>query len=152
MRHREKETGREGERERERKRHTQRDRRTHRNKERERELSGIKVLVKQVLGTRIHRYTHYTQVATTDNTQAPAYPNTHTRHKLQKQPDKTQAHAYSSTHTIQKLQQQIQGQSYKTVSTNHNLSRERRAEAESNRGPSAYQPNALPLGHTGSLC
>ena len=30
--------------------------------------------------------------------------------------------------------------------------RERRAEAVSNRGPSAYQPNALPLGQTGSLC
>ena len=28
----------------------------------------------------------------------------------------------------------------------------RRAEAESSRGPSAYQPNALPLGQTGSLC
>ena len=28
---------------------------------------------------------------------------------------------------------------------------ERRAEAVSNRGPSAYQPNALPLGQTGSL-
>ena len=28
--------------------------------------------------------------------------------------------------------------------------RERRAEAVSNRGPSAYQPNALPLGQTGS--
>ena len=28
--------------------------------------------------------------------------------------------------------------------------RERKAEAASNRGPSAYQPNALPLGHTGS--
>ena len=28
--------------------------------------------------------------------------------------------------------------------------RERRAEAESNRGPSAYQPNALPLSQTGS--
>ena len=28
--------------------------------------------------------------------------------------------------------------------------RERKAEAESNRGPSAYQPNALPLGQTGS--
>ena len=27
---------------------------------------------------------------------------------------------------------------------------ERRAEADSNRGPSAYQPNALPLGQTGS--
>ena len=27
---------------------------------------------------------------------------------------------------------------------------ERGAEADSNRGPSAYQPNALPLGQTGS--
>ena len=44
------------------------------------------------------------------------------------------------------------GQSHKTVSTNHNLfEEERRAEAVSNRGPSAYQPNALPLGQTGSL-
>ena len=42
------------------------------------------------------------------------------------------------------------GQSHKTVSINHNLFRERRAEAVSNRGPSAYQPNALPLGQTGS--
>ena len=32
------------------------------------------------------------------------------------------------------------GQSHKTVSTDHNFSRERRAEADSNRGPSAYQP------------
>ena len=31
------------------------------------------------------------------------------------------------------------------------LKRERRAEAVSNRGPSAYQPNALPLGQTGSV-
>ena len=30
------------------------------------------------------------------------------------------------------------------------FSRERTAEAVSNRGPSAYQPNALPLGQTGS--
>ena len=44
-----------------------------------------------------------------------------------------------------------EGQSHKTVSTNHNFWRERRAEAVSNRGPSAYQPNALPLGQTGSL-
>ena len=29
----------------------------------------------------------------------------------------------------------------------HNFSRERRAEVDSNRGPSASQPNALPLGH-----
>ena len=28
----------------------------------------------------------------------------------------------------------------------------RRAEAVSNRGPSAYQPNGLPLGQTGSPC
>ena len=35
-------------------------------------------------------------------------------------------------------------------STDHNFRRERRAEADSNRGPSAYQPNALPLGQTGS--
>ena len=33
---------------------------------------------------------------------------------------------------------------------NHNFWRERRAEAVSNRGPSAYQPTALPLGQTGS--
>ena len=38
------------------------------------------------------------------------------------------------------------GQSHKTVSTDHNFCRERRAEADPNRGPSAYQPNALPLG------
>ena len=44
-----------------------------------------------------------------------------------------------------------EGQSYKTVSTDHNFSRGRRAEADSNRGPSAYQPNDLPLGQTGSL-
>ena len=43
-----------------------------------------------------------------------------------------------------------EGQSHKTVSTDHNSWTERRAEADSNRGPSAYQPNALPLGQTGS--
>ena len=43
------------------------------------------------------------------------------------------------------------GLSHKTVSTDHNFRGERRAEADSNRGPSAYQPNALPLGQTGSL-
>ena len=43
-----------------------------------------------------------------------------------------------------------EGQSHKTVSTDHNCSRERTAEADSNRGPSAYQPNALPLDQTGS--
>ena len=41
--------------------------------------------------------------------------------------------------------------SHKTVSTDHNFRRERRAQAISNRGPSVYQPNALPLGQTGSL-
>ena len=46
---------------------------------------------------------------------------------------------------------QYEEESRKTVSANHNFWRERRAEAVSNRGPSAYQPNALPLGHTGSL-
>jgi len=39
---------------------------------------------------------------------------------------------------------------HKTVSTNYNFWRESRAEAVSNRGPSAYQPTALPLGQTGS--
>ena len=43
-----------------------------------------------------------------------------------------------------------QGQSHKTVSTDHNFWRESRIEADSNRGPSAYQPNTLPLGQTGS--
>ena len=42
-------------------------------------------------------------------------------------------------------------QSHKTVSTDHNFWRERRAGADSNGGSSAYQPNALPLGQTGSL-
>ena len=36
------------------------------------------------------------------------------------------------------------------MSTDHNFWRERTAEAGSNRGPSAYQPIALPLGQTGS--
>ena len=36
------------------------------------------------------------------------------------------------------------------MSTNHNFWKERRPEAVSNRGPSAYQPTALPLGQTGS--
>ena len=43
------------------------------------------------------------------------------------------------------------GQSHKTVSTNHNLLEEKgEPKRVSNRGPSAYQPNALPLGQTGS--
>ena len=36
-----------------------------------------------------------------------------------------------------------EGQSHKTVSTDHNLWSERRAEADSNRGPSGYQPTRL---------
>ena len=43
-----------------------------------------------------------------------------------------------------------EGPSHKTVSTDHNFWRERRAEADSNRGLSAYQLKALPLGQTGS--
>ena len=43
-----------------------------------------------------------------------------------------------------------EGQSHKIVSTDHNIRTERRAEADSNRSPSANQPNALPLGQTGS--
>ena len=42
------------------------------------------------------------------------------------------------------------GQSHKTLSTDHNFWRERRSEEDSNRGPSAYQPNTFPLGQTGS--
>ena len=43
------------------------------------------------------------------------------------------------------------GQSHKTVSTNHNrFGKKMRAEAVLNRGPSAYQHNALPIGQTGS--
>ena len=43
------------------------------------------------------------------------------------------------------------GQSHKIVSTNHNLFEEKgEPKRVSNRGPSAYQPNALPLGQTGS--
>ena len=43
-----------------------------------------------------------------------------------------------------------EGQSHKTVATDHNFWRERRTEADSNRGPSAYHPNALLLGQSGS--
>ena len=44
-----------------------------------------------------------------------------------------------------------EGRSHKTVSTDHNFWRERSTEGDSNRGPSAVQPNTLPLGQTGSL-
>ena len=45
-----------------------------------------------------------------------------------------------------------QSQDWDRLSTYHNRFdwRERAAAAEWSRGPSAYQPNALPLGHTGS--
>ena len=43
-----------------------------------------------------------------------------------------------------------EGQSHKTVSTDHSLWSERRAEADSNWGPSAYQPTTLPLGQSDS--
>ena len=43
-----------------------------------------------------------------------------------------------------------EGQSHKTVSTDHNFWKEKRAEADSNWGPSAYQLNALPPRQTGS--
>ena len=43
-----------------------------------------------------------------------------------------------------------EGQRHKTVSTDHNLSSERRTEAILNRGPSAYQLTALPPGQTSS--
>ena len=42
------------------------------------------------------------------------------------------------------------GQSHKIFFTLDNFWRERRVEAHSNRGPSAYQPAALPLDETGS--
>ena len=54
------------------------------------------------------------------------------------------------SHSVNKKIINNEGQSYKTMSTNHNFWRERRAEGVSNRGPSAYQPTALPLGQTGS--
>ena len=44
------------------------------------------------------------------------------------------------------------GQSQDSVHKPQPFGRQRRAEAVSNRGPSAYQPNALPLGQTGSHC
>ena len=41
--------------------------------------------------------------------------------------------------------------SHKTVSIDNNFRSERRAEADSNRDPSPYQPNALPLCQTGPM-
>ena len=37
----------------------------------------------------------------------------------------------------------------RTLSADHNFGREGRAGVESNQSPSAYQPNALPLGQAG---
>ena len=42
-----------------------------------------------------------------------------------------------------------EGQSHNTVSTNHNLFEEK-GEPKRYGGPTAYQPNALPLSQTGS--
>ena len=44
----------------------------------------------------------------------------------------------------------VKGKFTKMVSLNHNFWTERRAEAESNLGPFAYQLNALPLDQTGT--
>ena len=64
---------------------------------------------------------------------------------------KTPALRRAAMRAILMLHFNREGQSHKTASTDHNFRRERRAEADSNRGPSAYQPNALPLGQTGLL-
>ena len=45
----------------------------------------------------------------------------------------------------------VRGKVTKTVSTNHKFWRERRAAAQSNRGVSAYQPNAVALGQTAHM-
>ena len=57
---------------------------------------------------------------------------------------------WAATGAILIFHPDCEGQSHKTVSTDHNFWRERRAEADSNRRSSAYQPDALPLGQTGS--
>ena len=44
----------------------------------------------------------------------------------------------------------VRGTVTETVSTNHNFYRGRRTKGGWNRGPSAYQPSASPLGQTGS--
>ena len=47
----------------------------------------------------------------------------------------------------------VRGQSRKTVSINHNFLEERgEPKRYRTEGPSAYQPTALPLGQTSSLC
>ena len=43
------------------------------------------------------------------------------------------------------------GRSHKTVSINHKFWKRKESRSGSNRGLSAYQPSALPLGHMGSL-
>ena len=44
-----------------------------------------------------------------------------------------------------------EGQSHNTESTDNNSDEKGEPKHDSNRGPFAYQPNALPLGRTGSL-
>ena len=61
----------------------------------------------------------------------------------------TSALRWAAMRTILMLHN-CEGQSHKTVSTDHNFLRERRAEADLYQGSSAYQPNALPLSQTGS--
>ena len=43
-----------------------------------------------------------------------------------------------------------EAQSHKTVPTDHNFWRERRAKTDLKQSPSAYQAKALPVGQTGS--
>ena len=45
---------------------------------------------------------------------------------------------------------QLCGQSHTTVSINHFFLKRKESRSGWNRGPSAYPPSALPLGHTGS--
>ena len=63
----------------------------------------------------------------------------------------TSALRWAAMRAISIFHNNCEGQSHQTVSTDHTLSRERRAEADLNQSLSAYQPNALPLGQTGSL-
>ena len=60
----------------------------------------------------------------------------------------TSAFRWAAMRAISMFHNYCEGQIHKTVFTDNSFRRERRAEAESNRGPSAYQPNALPLGQT----
>ena len=57
------------------------------------------------------------------------------------------AHTHTHTHTHFNVSLIVRDKVTRLVSADHSIWRE-----DSNRGPSAYQPNALPLGQTGSLC